>query len=200
MKSLSFGVGINDADYQVRPTINGKRVTCKFYMKWYSMLSRCYSGKVKQAHPTYAECTSCHEWLTFSNFKKWMESQDWQGKEIDKDILFPGNKVYSPERCVFVDSRTNSFIIDSRASRGEWPIGVNWHRHNEKFHTHCRNPFIDKQEYIGEFDCPQKAHEAWRKRKHQLALQLADLQTDDRVAAALRIRYQTTTVQRIDSE
>jgi hypothetical protein len=129
-----------------------------------------------------------------------MELQCWQGKELDKDLLVKGNKVYSPSTCVLVSPLTNGFTLDCRASKGDWPIGVSFHKQHKRFGSRCQNPFTKRLEHLGYFNCPEQAHEAWRKRKHELACQLADLQTDERVAAALRTRYQTTTVQRIDSE
>lgn len=188
-KKLVYGVGVNDADYVVCPSVNGKQVMCPFYMVWKSMLERCYSPKLQAKRSTYVGCIVCEEWLTFSNFKAWMETQDWHGKEPDKDILFVGNKIYSPATCVFVDSLTNTFISDSGATRGEWPIGVSFHKRRRKFEANCNNPFTNRKEFIGYFACPNEAHLAWRKRKHELALQLADMQTDERVAAALRVRY-----------
>lgn len=190
MSKLVYGVGINDANYVTRKTINGKVVlSCKFFEVWRGVIRRCYSEESLRNHPTYAGCSVCDEWLTFSNFKAWMESQDWKGKEIDKDIINKGNKIYSPEFCVFVDSMTNSFIIDCGSARGEWPIGVTFHKRNNEFRAQCSDPFTKARGWIGAFKCPNEAHQAWKKRKHELACQLADLQTDIRVAAALRARY-----------
>lgn len=186
---LVHGVGINDADYVVQPTVNGRRTCCPFYRVWRGMLERCYSEKYQARQPTYIGCSVCDEWLTFSNFKSWMEQQDWEGKELDKDLLVEGNKVYSPESCAFVDNMTNNFITDNRATRGEWPIGICLHRYAGKFRAYCKNPFTKKQEFLGIFTCPNQAHLAWRNRKHELACQLADLQTDERAAKALRERY-----------
>lgn len=186
---LVFGVGINDADYVVQPTVNGKRGYCPFYQAWVSMLSRCYSEKYQDKKPTYIDCSVCNEWLTFSNFKSWMEQKDWKGKHLDKDLLIEGNKVYSPTTCIFVDRMTNIFTTDSGASRGQFPIGVCFHKRVGKFRACCRNPFTKKNENLGYFTCPNQAHLAWKKRKHELACQLADLQTDERVAKVLRDRY-----------
>lgn len=186
---LVHGVGLNDADYAVTPIVNGKRNRCRFYRTWESMLNRCYSAKYQAKQPTYIGCYVCDEWLTFSNFKKWMEQQDWQGKELDKDLLFVGNKIYSPDTCVFVDKKTNSFANDHGAARGEWPIGVSFHKHVGKFSAQCGNQITEKREHLGYFTCPNEAHKAWKKRKHELACQLADLQNDERVADALRTRY-----------
>lgn len=187
INKLVYGVGINDANYKVNPIINGKQVMCPFYMVWRDRLKVCYSSKYQAKHPTYIGCTVCEEWLTFSNFKSWMEAQDWQGKELDKDLLFVGNKIYSPETCAFVSAVTNTFVTDRGADRGNCPIGVTLR--GSKFQVKCCNPFNKKNEYLGLFICPNQAHLAWKKRKHEHACQLADLQTDGRVAKALRERY-----------
>lgn len=186
---LVFGVGINDVDYVVHSRVNGKQVVSQSYRKWKNMLKRCYSEKYQAKYPTYVGCTVCDEWLTYSNFEKWMETQDWVGRQLDKDLLTEGNKVYSPTTCVFVDHMTNSFVVDCRAGRGEWPIGVCFEKKNGKFKANCSNPFTGKMEHLGMFTCPEQAHRAWLKRKHELALQLADTQSDERVAKALRERY-----------
>lgn len=188
---LVHGIGVNDADYVVKPKVDGKQVTCPFYRAWKSMLTRCYDVKYQTRQPTYVGCSVCEEWLTFSTFKSWMIKQNWQGRELDKDLLCTDNKVYSPENCVFVDSMTNSFTIDCRTVRGEWPIGVTFHKRDGKFQAKCSNPFTKKTEFLGYFICPEQAHQAWKKRKHELACQLADLQSDKRVANALRSRYFT---------
>ena len=118
-----------------------------------------------------------------------MEKQDWQGKQLDKDILCVGNKIYSPETCAFVDITTNHFTTDRKSGRGNWPLGVDLHSASTKFRAQCSNRILGYSEHLGYFDCPNKAHLAWKRRKHELACQLADLQSDSRVAAALRIRY-----------
>lgn len=193
-KGLLVGGGINDAEYSVtkHTLVDGKikRVwTCPFYLKWKSMFIRCYSDKYKEKRPTYEECTVCEEWKTFSKFKAWMEHQEWKGKQLDKDLLNHGNKVYCPEYCVFVSEQVNSFVVESTAIRGVWPIGVYYEKQTNKFRAHCSNSFTKKNEHLGYFTCPNEAHEAWLKRKRELAHELAALQTDPRVAKALIDRY-----------
>ena len=197
-KRLVQGVGVNDSDYVVskRETIgcvNGKRKqkmvwVCPYYQTWADMLKRC-SEKWKERHPTYKGCSVSDEWLTFSVFKNWMMAQDWEGMQLDNDILFEGNKDYGPEACVFVSGMVNSFTLDSGAARGEWLIGVAWYKPTEKFRAQCRNPFTKKNEHLGYFTCEQEAHEAWLKRKLELAYELAAIQTDPRVAESLINRY-----------
>lgn len=199
IRKLVYGVGVNDADYvtQKWETIgysDGKQQQkliwiCPYYSAWKSMIERCYSTKCQEKYPTYIGCSVSDEWLTFSNFKSWMEKQDWDGKQLDKDLLFEGNKVYSPETCIFVSRAVNMFTIDRGAARGEWMIGAYWNKRANKFKSQCCNPFTKKQEYLGLFTCEQEAHQVWLKRKLELAYELAEIQTDPRVAKVLVERY-----------
>lgn len=186
---LVYGVGFNDAGYAVQPKVNGKQVTCPFYSRWQNMLERCYSEKFLARYPTYVGCQVAEEWKTFSVFRDWMVLQDWENKQLDKDILVFGNKIYGPDNCVFVTKSVNNFIIENNANRGKYPIGVYWDKGRKKFYAQCNNPFTKKTEYIGRFNCPNEAHAAWLKRKQEFAIMLAAEQTDERVAKAIIDRY-----------
>ena len=194
-RKLVHGVGVNDANYVVeKRETNGYQKQryvwrCPYYRAWGSMIMRCYSENRQERCPTYKGCTVSEEWLTFSNFKAWMEKQDFEGKHLDKDLLIEGNKVYSAETCVFVTPLVNSFTCDSRSSRGKLLIGVNWDKKTNKFRAKCSNPFTKKSEHLGLFTSEQEAHESWTKRKLELAHELAAIQTDQRVAKALVDRY-----------
>lgn len=74
------------------------------------MLQRCFSEGLHKKHPSYLGCKICNEWLVFSNFKAWMETQDWEGKELDKDIY--GQELYSPDTCLMVRPDVNKFFRD----------------------------------------------------------------------------------------
>ena len=198
-KKLVCGIGNNNADYAVekRETVgyvNGKQKQklvwfCPYFRTWKDMLKRCYSAKYQECYPTYAGCTVSDNWLTFSNFRAWMVSQDFEGKHLDKDLLFEGNRVYSAVTCVFVPPMVNIFTNDQAASRGECLIGAYWNKERAKFQAQCSNPFTRKIEYLGQFITEIEAHEAWLKRKLELAHELAAIQTDERVAKALINRY-----------
>lgn len=200
---LVCGVGINDADYIVQVNEswyeNGKQRqrglwVCPFYAKWRSMIVRCYSKREHEVNPTYKSCSVCQEWLVFSNFKKWMEVQDFEGKELDKDILIRGNKVYSPQTCVFVDRKVNQFLVERGASRGDFLIGSSLHKQAGKFVSQCKD-LSGKLKYLGLFDTELEAHKAWLAFKLEQAKLLASEQTDPRVAKALIERYENYVAQ-----
>lgn len=151
MASLLCGVAINDAGYEVSP--------CKFYGTWKRMVERCYAPSMLKRNPTYAGDTVCTEWLTFSNFKAWMEMQPWEGMEIDKDLLVSGNTVYSPETSCFVPKKINLLLSTSDGKRGNFALGV-------CMHSQSRHKYQARSKvYIGLFDTEQSAHNAWQKQK-----------------------------------
>ncbi len=199
MNKLVFGVGVNDLPYRTQVweevTKNGgKRIReivflCPYYEVWKSMLKRCYSKKSLESRPSYIDTSVCSEWLYATAFKKWMEQQDWEGKSLDKDIIVPGSKLYSPETCAFVLQSTNLFVTARDACRGEYPIGVNLCKQTGKYRAQCRNPFSEKKESLGYFSTPEDAHEAWRKRKHEIAQLVAATESDPRIVEALKKRY-----------
>ncbi|HFD2033567.1 TPA: hypothetical protein ACF2DD_002144 [Clostridium perfringens] len=112
------------------------------YITWRNMIQRCYDEKLKDKYSTYKNCTVCDEWLYYPNFKQWYDNNYYEVNNeemhLDKDILNKGNKVYSPETCVFVPQSINSLFIKSDKTRGDLPIGVDWHKANQVYQTRCR--------------------------------------------------------------
>lgn len=77
------------------------------YYKWKNMVQRCYDKKLhKKYKPEYKDKSVCEEWLNYSNFRIWFDEHYVPCKnnqiDLDKDLLVQGNKVYSPETCVFL--------------------------------------------------------------------------------------------------
>lgn len=173
-RKLVYGVGINDMPIGFRKS--------KIYILWRDMLKRCYSSVYQRKRPTYIGVTVCKEWHILSNFVVWVESQDREGKEIDKDILCPGNKIYSPETCVFVSRQLNSLLLGSNATRGKCPKGVDWDKDNRKYRASMMK-FGKIKCFIGRFDCVKEAHRAYCEAKsvhiREVAENLTDADTSD---------------------
>lgn len=197
---LIYGLGINDSKDKVseRVMINGKAKfiwCCPYYYRWVSLFSRCYSEYQIKKYPNYAGCTVCEDWMYLSNFITWVDSQpnrDWINCHLDKDLLVEGNKLYSPETCVFITSGLNTFLTDSKKSRGDCLIGVTYHKRDKVFEAKCNNPFsVNKEEgrYLGRFSTELEAHKAWQAKKHEYALVYAAQQQDPRVVKVLLERY-----------
>lgn len=183
---LTYGFGINDADYQTSAS-SPVKWKCEYKKRWDSLMQRCYSPQFQARSPTYIGCSVDERWRKFMDFKAWMMTQDWEGNQLDKDLLFPGNKVYGPDTCVFVSRSTNMFLVDKAGGRGLLPLGVCWHNGNRKYISQIG--LKGKLSTLGYFNTPEEAHECWYAAKKKQAGILAQEQTDPRVAAALIARF-----------
>lgn len=177
-KKLVCGVGINDL------MANND---CPYYRKWYGMIRRCYGKEMEEQGSNYANCKVSEEWLTLSVFKSWMEKQDWQDKELDKDLLVTGNTLYSEGTCLFITKRINNFIARSTEKLGKLPVGV-YLEPNGRYYKSAIG-FNGKIENLGTFTTPLDAHKAWLVAKTMYADRLAESEDDERVSEALRKRY-----------
>lgn len=183
-RKLVCGVGVNDSWYLTKINIDGKEVKCPFYKKWSSMLSRCYSEKYQKKQITYKECSVCDEWLLFSNFKSWMEKQDWNGKHLDKDILIQGNKIYSPDTCLFITQAINNLMSYDKATKGCYQKGVTYHEATGKFVA--RFSLNGKKKYLGLFNSEDEAYSAYKEFKIKHINFIASEQKEPLRSALLR--------------
>jgi len=128
-QKLVYGVGVNDSSDLV--------TGCPFYRRWVHMIKRCYGSQYIEDNPTYKNCTVSDQWIYFSKFKEWMESKEWRGLHLDKDILVPGNKIYGPEFCIFVSCRINNLLLNRSMHRGEYPLGVSFCKRRRRYDAFC---------------------------------------------------------------
>ncbi len=170
-------------NYKVKSIIKGKYCWCPIYVRWKSMLARCYNLKYKLTKPSYDGCTVTDEWLTFSNFRKWMLSQNWKGKHLDKDILFQGNKVYSACNCCFVSQSINNLLCFPSVKGNKKLLTGAFEGVRSKFRSYVS--INGKNKSLGSFNTELQAHIAWRKAKSQLIIEAAFTQTQDNVREAL---------------
>lgn len=146
-----------------------------FYSKWRNMLTRGYDEKLKEKYKTYSNCTVCKEWNNFQNFAKWCNENYYEIENeimcLDKDILIKGNKIYSPETCIFVPHNINCLFTKTDKSRGVLPIGVN-KKGKKSYQT--KVSFKSKTVHIGYFNSENEAFNAYKITKEKLIKQLAD--------------------------
>lgn len=182
-----YGVGINDADYVISMRdISGKLIICRYYRVWANMMERAYCEKFKSKKPTYKECYVCDEWFYFLRFKLWMKKQDYKGKELDKDILIQGNKVYSPDTCIFVHKSINLLISFKGKSKKSLKTGVSLHKTNGKFYAQCRDG--DKFKSIVYYDTELEASDAYKEYKYSVIKKVANKQKEPLRTALLNFK------------
>lgn len=149
----------------------------KSYRVWHSMLNRCYSIKSRNNNLSYSNCKVCEEWQSYYNFDKWFNENyyelDNEIVELDKDILYKGNKVYSPYNCIFVPDSINCLFTKSEKIRGDCPIGVVWHNRDKVYEAWCSNGHKHLI-YLGRFHDEINAFQTYKKYKENLIKQIAD--------------------------
>jgi len=161
-RSLVYGVGINDWAGNI--SVDGKDI--REYKLWQNMLRRCFTDGFKQSRPTYEGVTCSKEWLSMTKFIEdvsQMKGCGFDGWELDKDILQKGNKLYSKDTCCFVPSEINNLLTKRDNCRGEYPVGVCFHKTRGKFMARIR--INGKLKFLGYFTTPEEAFFAYKAAK-----------------------------------
>lgn len=165
---LIQGFGINDSDTPiVFYDSEGNKHTEKAYSVWANLLKRCYNSSYLLTYPTYVGCSVHPHWKYYKNFKSWFDENYVPDYHLDKDFLVDRNKVYGPDTCIFIPNWLNSFILDSRKVRGDYPVGVSFSKQKRKFSSQIS--INGKATFLGWYGTPKEAHEVWLDRKLKLA-------------------------------
>lgn len=174
-----LGVDKNGIVLKTKELKDGKSVITWEYTKWMNMLQRCFDNKYKERKPTYKDVTCCGRWLCFANFLEDLEilknEYNWDEDiklNLDKDILHKNNKVYSLENCILVPDWINTLFIKSDAIRGQYPVGVSYHKQNKKYQAQCN--INGKQIRIGCYNTVKQAFNAYKITKEQEITRIAD--------------------------
>ena len=158
---------------------DGKWIGTWEYDRWRKMLIRCFDNKLKERKPTYKDVTCCNRWLCFTNFLEdfaiLKNEYNWNVDEklqLDKDILHKGNKIYSLENCVLVPQWINKLFTKRDVLRGEYPIGVCYHKRDKKYRAFCNINGVKK--HLGLYNTPEEAFNAYKIAKEQEIKRIAE--------------------------
>ena len=169
------GIGIT-GDSQV--IVDGKHT--KEYRLWNNMLKRCYSVGCQKVRPTYIDCSISENFRYLQYFKEWCNNQigfnsvDEKGKPfaLDKDILVKGNRVYNEDVCVFVPQEINGLFTKRDKSRGEYSLGVSYHKRVKKYSSTVRKGGGNK--HLGYFLSPEEAFLTYKAAKEDYIKEVAN--------------------------
>lgn len=162
---------LGEGDYKA--TIN-KEMT-PHYKTWRDMVNRCYNEKLHKRQPTYKGCLVSPEWHNFQTFAQWYDDNYYnfgEKMQLDKDILSKGNKVYSPETCMFVPHSINTLFTKHDAKRGEFPIGVCYVKQSKKYKATCN--IIGKEKHLGHYNTKEEAFAAYKEAKEKYIKEVAE--------------------------
>jgi hypothetical protein len=151
---------IGEGNYKAK--INGEHT--QQYKFWSSMMRRCYQEKsCERRNITYEDKIVCMDWHNFQNFADWFDDNyyeiDNEVMQLDKDILYKGNKIYSPDNCIIVPLRINNLFTKSDSKRGDYPIGVSYCKDTNSFKAYCSiiQKNKKKQKHLGLYQTPEEA-------------------------------------------
>lgn len=170
-RELVYGVGIYEVgEFSSKSTQ---------YSLWVKMLQRCYSRAWKDRYPTYEDCSVSEEFKYFQNFSKWCETQigfGSNGYQLDKDIIYIGNKQYNRDSCAFVPAQINKLLNNNGVTRGEYPVGVCWHRASSKLQVRLKKG--GKYHYFGLYDSVEDASTVYKAVKESYVKEVAERYKD----------------------
>lgn len=149
-------------------------VKSQVYTSWAGMLKRCYTfyEDKPRARINYEGCEVHEDFVYLPDYINWYNKQIVEPKwHLDKDLLVKGNKVYSPDTCVFLPRALNTFLTLRGNDRGPYPLGVTYHERLGKYEASCNRD--GKSVYLGLHLDPSSAFEAYKGEKEAYAKDLA---------------------------
>jgi len=150
------------------------------YKVWNKMIQRCYMSKELRdiKHMSYEDCVVCEEWHCFNNFAEWYLSNKYNANgeplNIDKDILFRDNKLYSPDNCLLVPREINLLFIKGKSIRGDLPIGVTYYWNDNSRYLASMKIGDGKSFQIGVYSTVDEAFQAYKREKEKRIKEMAD--------------------------
>ena len=184
LRELIYGVGINDV---MIPYFTESRI----WRQWCGIIRRTGKRDPNMHNfDSYKDCTLDPRWYKLSVFKEWIEQwDDYDNKEVDKDILIPGNKHYGPDTCLMVRRVVNAWFRPN-AAKGGLPRGVSWNTgwkrgKSPKPYRAQITPIGGKRTGLGYYDTIEEASVVFESaRKKELKI-LMETETDLKVKNAI---------------
>ena len=149
------------------------------YSIWNGIYIRCY----KEKNGSYM----CDLWLNDKDsFAEWWSSEyyecDGESMAVDKDLLFPGNKEYSPKKCCIMPQTLNTMLSNCKKHRtGKWktakmdlPLGVRYDNKLNMYYGEIRPYGHDEVIRLSYWETPEEAFEEYKRHKQADILIMAD--------------------------
>ena len=145
------------------------------------MLTRCYCPKSLAKCPTYKGCYVHSKFQCYQDFATWHNDQycsNLPRSQLDKDLLFKHNKIYSPRRSILLPYQVNSLLCKADNIRGEYFIGVSKNKIKglkKPYTGHCCTlEGVKTKTFVSEIN----AFNWYKKTKEQNIKNIADLYKD----------------------
>ena len=152
------------------------------YSIWNGIYIRCYKGD-----KAYEGAFMCDLWRhDKDSFAEWWNSEyyecDGESMAVDKDLLFPGNKEYAPDKCCIIPQTLNTMLSNCKKHRtGKWkiakmdlPLGVRYDNRMKRYYGEFKPFGHDELVRLSYWETPEEAFEEYKRHKQADILIMAD--------------------------
>lgn len=151
------------------------------YSIWNGIYNRCYMDE-----NVYKGSYMCDLWKNSkSSFVEWWNSEyyecEGESMAVDKDLLYPGNKEYAPDKCCIIPQTLNTMLSNCKkhkAPKGvsslNLPLGVRYNDKMEMYYGEFRPFGHDEVIKLSYWKTPQQAFEEYKIHKQADILIMAD--------------------------
>lgn len=166
-----LGIGyLGDGKYKSR----NNSIKTDAYIKWGSMLTRCYSDKYIKSE-AYENCFVDPCWHNFQNFAKWYYENIYELAdetiELDKEIKYKSCRIYSADTCLLVPHKLNTIFCNRAKDRGKYLIGIT-HYDSSFYYVSCNT--FGKRCQVGKYKTEYEAFLAYKEYKENEISRLAE--------------------------
>ncbi len=148
----------------------------------YNMIyQRCCSN-----NGAYGDSFMCDKWLkNKESFDEWYNAGyyecDGESMAVDKDLLFPGNKEYCPEKCCIIPQTINTMLSNCKKHYTRYkknkeeilPLGVRYDKYKEMYYGEIRPCGWDSTKKLSYWKTPEEAFNEYKRFKQADILMVA---------------------------
>ena len=150
------------------------------YSIWNGIYKRCYHDD-----DAYEGATMCEQWLNDKDaFAEWYSANYYEvpgeSMAVDKDLLYPGNKEYAPDKCCLLPQTLNTMLSNCRKHKmPKWrsgknlPLGVRYDSSMEMYYGEIKPCGHDEVIRLGYWNTPEQAFEEYKRFKQADILMMA---------------------------
>ena len=137
------------------------------YQIWNGIYIRCYVDK-----RVYDGSFMCDLWKKNKDaFAEWWNTEYYEcigeSMAVDKDLLYPGNKEYAPDKCCIIPQTLNTMLSNCKKHRmkkwktADLPLGVRFDRKMEMYYGSIKPFGHDEVIQLSYCDTPEQAFEEY---------------------------------------
>ncbi len=151
------------------------------YSIWNGIYMRCY-----KQNDVYEGAFMCDLWrYNKDSFAEWWSAEyyecDGESMAVDKDLLFPGNKEYAPDKCCIIPQKLNTMLSNCKKHRSIWrnartdlPLGVRYDSKMNMYYGEIKPYGHDEVIRLSYWNTPEDAFTEYKRHKQADILIMAD--------------------------